>query len=148
MFNFILASHLWFNSYRHRIINRPRPTPVVTVSPVTAQNSDFTSQINTYRAKYGLSPIKTDSYSCAFAQKRSQEIVSNFSHSGWNLSSILSAYPTYSRAFENIAYGYNDSNIIQAWIDSPGHAENMRSNVTYVCVGKTGTYYAMEGYRP
>lgn len=115
-------------------------------------NVNWTDQVNAYRTQFGLSSISEDSHSCDFAQKRSADIVTDFSHSGFNLNNILTYYPTYRYAIENIAYGQQDNTIIQAWINSPSHAENMRSNVTYLCTRKTisngRNYYVMEGYRP
>jgi uncharacterized protein YkwD len=130
----------------------PTPTkaPIVppTTAPTTNELSSMMSEVNAYRAKNGLSSVTTDSKSCAYATQRSKEIVSDFSHNGFNSTRLAQAYGRYSSAFENIASGYTYRTVINAWINSAGHAANMRSNVTYVCIGWTGSAFVMEGYRP
>ena len=113
------------------------PTP--TVKPTIT----ILQQINAYRASHGLSPVSEDPQTCAYAQLRANELVSRFDHNG-------SPYPynNYSLVTENIAMTTNPSEVVSLWINSPGHAENMRKDTPYVCVRNSGPYYAYEGWRP
>jgi uncharacterized protein YkwD len=106
--------------------------------------------INTYRATYDLSPVKPDTYTCNFAKIRAQEITTDFSHTGWEnrVNNHTLPYPSYSYINENIAMTGNYKDVVNMWINSPGHAANMRANTPYVCVAYSGNYYAYEGWRP
>lgn len=128
------------------------PTPTVTpTSPSTTQSiPDYLlSQINDYRKLNGLSTVTSNDDTCSFAAVRAQEISTAFSHDGFNnrVSSHTMPY-TYHEVTENIAMNSNYKNVVTSWINSPGHAENMRKDTPYVCVAKNGNYYAYEGLRP
>jgi uncharacterized protein YkwD len=124
----------------------PSPTPTTATDKVTY----MMNQINNYRATYGLKPVKTDPYTCNFAKIRAQEIVTDFSHSGFQnrINNRTLPYPSYSLITENIAMTSDYKKVVPMWIASSGHAANMRRDTTYVCVQFSGNYYAYEGWRP
>lgn len=132
------------------------PTPIVTVQPTATptpvppptptqtpqKTSSIMEKINSYRASFGLSPVTEDPQTCAYAQLRANELVNKFNHAGTD-------YPyAYSEVTENIAMTTNPQEVVDLWINSPTHAENMRKNTPYVCVRNNGPYYAYEGWRP
>jgi uncharacterized protein YkwD len=130
----------------------PQPTPVrttvpfvVTPTPTPTAKPSLThiQQINVYRASYGLSPVSEDPQTCAYATLRAAELVRNFSHNGTPY-----PYDAYSLVTENIAMTTNPAEVVSLWINSPGHAENMRKDTPYVCVRNNGPYYAYEGWKP
>ncbi|MBI2019784.1 CAP domain-containing protein [Candidatus Daviesbacteria bacterium] len=127
-----------------------QPTPVSTPAPVVGQGSSFIDQINSYRNSLGLSSVVSDSYTCNFAKIRVEEIVSNFSHDGFNsrVSSGSLPYPSYKLVTENLAITANPADVVNMWINSPGHAANLRANTTYACVEVSGNYYAFEAWTP
>lgn len=146
----------------------PSPTniPTPTEKPVTPtkslqkiQNTKSLSptdiilqEVNSYRSSLGLSRVSPNTETCEFAKIRAQEISSlnTFNHEGFTkrVNEKTLPYPGYSEISENIAYNTDHTDVVNRWIDSPGHAENMRKNTQYVCIGKYGDYYTFEGWQP
>ncbi len=133
------------------------PTPAPENSTKTSEakqaqsgSGDLLSQVNAYRATKGLSPVSPETHTCAFANTRASEITSAFNHDGFSsrVNSKNLPYPSYSEIAENIAMSSNPADVVQAWIDSPGHNENMLKNTPYACIGNSGDYYAYESWRP
>ena len=108
------------------------------------------NQINDFRSSKGLSPLSTDGYTCAFATLRAGEITGSFNHDGFTsrINSGSLPYPSYSNVAENIAMNSDQNAVVQGWIDSPGHNENMSKDVPYGCVGNSGNYFVFEAWRP
>jgi uncharacterized protein YkwD len=116
----------------------------------TASNVHTTlwTLINEYRQNKGLPVLEVNSLLCELAQKRSQEITSDWSHDKFkNNTPIL--YEKYCPGCygmgENLAMGYFSSNqIFDAWIKSPTHKEILDTNYTKGCLGITendGLFY-------
>lgn len=130
----------------------PKPTqkPTSTTTSSDPKVTYMMNAINKYRTSLGLSSVKTDSYTCNFAKIRAKEITTDFSHDGFNqrVNNHTLPYPSYSQITENIAMTQDYKQVVQLWINSPGHAENMRQDTPYVCVQYSGNYYAYEGWRP
>lgn len=140
---------------------KPSVTPSATPIPASPQSSsqvpagdpilDYLIQkINEYRASQGLTGVKTDSYTCGFAAIRAEEISHSFNHDGFSsrISSQTLPYPTYHKITENIAMTSDYKQVVTMWINSSGHAENMRQDTPNVCIARFGSYYAYEGWRP
>jgi len=142
----------------------PTPTPALA-TPTPTQAPAQTTQISTnysgglqslldlvnaFRTSNGLSPVQPDSNTCSLASTRAQEISNGFDHSGFEnrVNSHTLPYPSYHEVTENIAMNSDQSQIVQMWIDSPEHNENMRKDTPYVCIQNSGSYYAYEGWRP
>jgi uncharacterized protein YkwD len=106
--------------------------------------------VNDYRKSQGLPSVKTDPYTCTFAKIRAQEITKSFTHDGFErrITTDTLPYPSYHLVTENIAMTSDYKQVVKLWINSPGHAENMRRDTPYVCVESSGNYYAYEGWRP
>lgn len=106
--------------------------------------------INNYRASKGLSKASSNQGTCAFAKTRSGEISSAFNHDGFNqrISSHTLPYGSYSLVTENIAQTSNSADVVNMWINSPGHAENMQKDTPFICVVQNGNYFAYEGWKP
>jgi len=131
-------------------LTQSTPTTVPKKSEVVQSGGSFISQINAYRAQNGLGAVSTNSETCSFAAIRAQEIVSDFSHNGFTnrINSRTLPYSSYHEVTENIAMNSDASQIVTMWINSPGHAENMRKDTPYVCVAQSGNYFAYEGWHP
>lgn len=139
----------------------PRPiTPIkrtqrkqsVQSSPSFLPTDIILKEVNTYRASLGLSNVSPNSQTCEFAKTRAVEISSleNFNHVGFTkrVNEKTLPYPGYKEVTENIAYNTDPGDVVDRWIASPGHAENMRKNTQFVCIGKYGDYYTYEGWQP
>ncbi len=131
------------------------PTPTFVSAPQTSSSSDskkiyILRAVNDYRSSLGLSIVSPSPVTCNFAKIRSQEISTDFSHRGFQsrVDSKTLPYVNYHVVTENIARASNYRQVVTLWINSPGHAENMRKDTPYVCVASTGDYYAYEGLKP
>jgi uncharacterized protein YkwD len=144
--------------------NTPTPTKVVNISKrkiiinsgkiASSSNispTDFIlEKINAYRASKGLTKVSSNTETCNFAKIRAEEISRSFTHDGFNkrVKDNNLPYPSYHDVTENIAYNTDYTNVVDTWIASPGHEENIKKNTPFICIGKYGNYYAFEGWRP
>lgn len=141
---------------------KPRPTPTSIPTPqlpialtqsssvsLSSQEQAMIDGINAYRKSNGLPPVKPDSKTCSFAQTRAHELTSGFSHDGFTsrISAHTLPYPRYTEVTENIAQTQDPTQVVTMWINSPGHAENMRRDTPYVCVKGENGNYAYEGWK-
>ncbi|MBI4067624.1 CAP domain-containing protein [Candidatus Gottesmanbacteria bacterium] len=143
----------------------PAPTPTLTPTPTTKptmtptptsvgasanSKSDFIlSQINDFRKSKGLEEVKSDIYTCNFAEERAKEIVTSFNHDGFQnrKNNNTLPYPSYSYIVENIAMNSDYKNVFESWKNSSGHSENMLQDISYGCVGDEGDYYVYVGWK-
>ena len=130
----------------------PNPTQTQTQTTIsnTSLSQQLLDQVNAFRASKGLPAVQTDGYTCGFATIRSNEITSGFNHDGFNnrASSHTLPYPSYTSVTENIAENSDPTQVVNAWIASPGHNENMQKDTPFVCIANLGNYYAYEGWKP
>jgi uncharacterized protein YkwD len=107
-------------------------------------------QINDFRAGKGLPAFTTDGYTCSLAVARAGEITGNFSHDGFRsrIDNKTLPYPSFTGISENIAMNGDPNAVVQGWIDSPGHNENLSKSHAHACVGKSGNYYVFESWNP
>lgn len=126
------------------------PTPTITNTVSLTKQQYIMQAINNYRKSIGLSTVQTSLETCSFAKVRAKEISVNFNHDGFRnrINNKQLPYITWSQVTENLAMTSNFKNVVNMWITSPGHAENMRKNTPFVCVENYGNYYAYEGMRP
>ncbi len=133
------------------------PTPTLNPTPIPVEKEQTQTQIQTisikefllgevnkYRQSLGLYAVSSDSYTCDFAKKRAEELSKNFNHDGFK----NPPYPSYARVTENIAMNRNYKQVVNNWINSQRHAENMRADTPFVCIEKFEDYYAYEGWKP
>ncbi len=128
----------------------PTPTSAIShLSLIDDKQQYMLDAINIYRSKNNLYAVKPSKETCDYAKVRAKEIITDFSHSGWEARVNNNTIPfDYSMITENIAMTSDYTNVVRLWISSPGHAANMRSDTPYVCVAYSGNYYAYEGMRP
>lgn len=137
----------------------PHPTKEQPKTPAASGGDDvqlsdeqkyIMQAINDYRASQGLSVVKPDRYTCDFAATRAQEIADSFSHDGFRqrIDAETLPYPSYTLVAENIARTSDYASVVPMWIESSGHAENMRKDSPYVCVVRNEDFYAYESWKP
>lgn len=126
------------------------PTRVSVSTPANATGSLFMTQINNFRKSKGLSPVSIDSYTCSFANIRAKEITTSFNHDGFSsrISNHTLPYPSYRLVVENLVEASKFQKVVNFWINSPSHAQNLLADVSFGCVGKSGNYYTFEGWKP
>lgn len=138
----------------------PIVIPSITVSKATnilanaevkgvSDKSNFITLINDYRRLHGKTDLSTDESSCSFASTRSNEISSDFSHSGFESRRDLHTLPysNWKKVVENIAMSTNGVNPVEMWKNSPVHSANMLSDIAFGCVQNNGNYFVFEGWK-
>lgn len=132
------------------LISEPKLTFDENSSNFSNVQTLIMQKINEYRVQNGLYKVKTNQETCSFAQKRAQEIASSFSHDGFRsrFDNKTLPYASYSEVTENIAMTSDYKEVVNMWINSSGHAENMRRDTPFVCVAQNGNYFAYEGWKP
>lgn len=103
------------------------PTP----KPDTLEEEVLWSTVQEWRMREGNPTYIKDESLCELARLRLPEIRQDWSHNGW-----LSRKPTgYILFGENLAKGFVDEDqTLSAWLDSPGHAANLRRPYTHSCI--------------
>ncbi len=139
----------------------PKSQAPKTDAPKNTSNkydSSFASQVlklvNAERVKGGLQELTMSPALTAPANKRAQEIKTQFSHTrpnGTQWSTVLDEYGVSVRtAGENLAYGYNTPEaVVEGWMNSPGHRANiMNGNFNQIGIGvytdSNGTVYCTQ----
>lgn len=120
--------------------------PLLGVDPEVLS---FVEQMNAHRASVGCAPLEWNDAVAAVALGHSQDMVdrSFFSHQNPDGASpfdrLRAAGISYSRAAENIAYGYpTGTAVLTAWLNSPGHKANIENcALTEHGVGLVGTHW-------
>lgn len=125
------------------------PTPIKS-GPTSSLRDILMAEINSFRKLKSLNPVSTDSYTCNFANIRAKEISTDFNHNGFNnrINNHTLPYPSYHYIVENLAQTSNFSSVVNMWINSSGHAQNLLADVIYGCVGNFGNFFAYEGWKP
>lgn len=129
------------------------PKSVNAASDVAAIEKSVHRQINQYRKKKGLAPLKLNSKISAIAREHSKSMADKKVAFGHNGSSSrynkISKFIRWRGVAENVAYnmGYDNpgKNAVRGWIKSSGHRRNMvgKYQVTGIGVAKNskGEYY-------
>lgn len=122
---------------------------VVPSPPFDSSSLYLLSKVNAFRQKNGKSEVLSNSKTCQLARERAQEIVTNFSHDGFDRRKSENSFPyeLYSEITENIAMNSDYKNVVGGWINSPGHRENMLKDTPFVCIVQNGDYFVYEGWR-
>lgn len=131
---------------------KPTVSAIENTSATTNKSVDdyLLDKVNEYRASQGLPLVSSNSQTCNFASLRAWEISLSFNHDGFRqrLDNNTLPYPSYSVVTENIAMNFDYTKVVEKWILSKGHAENMRQDTPFVCIRSQGDYYAYVGWKP
>jgi uncharacterized protein YkwD len=116
----------------------PIPTPTATPKPIVLDGGRLFNLVNAYRAKNGLKQMIWFHPLCEYSKERSSEIKTDFEHDQFladSQSGLLWKYcPDCSLAGENLAEGYySEEAILQAWINSPTHKDNLDGDWDIAC---------------
>ena len=96
--------------------------------------------IQVWRSENNLPEYKIDSELCELAERRSFEISDNWSHDGF----VGLIFSTEFRSLgENISREFEDPReLVQGWLDSPTHRENLDADFEYSCLRCNELYCA------
>lgn len=105
--------------------------------------------VNAHRVSVGCEPLMWHFAVAEVARAHSQDMVDRdfFAHTNPDGESpfdrLTAAGIAYSRAAENIAFGYSTAEaVLEGWLDSPGHRANIeRCSLTHHGVGIVGTHW-------
>lgn len=101
-------------------------------------NTKELNMINQYRNLNGVAPLVQNDYLCGLAATRIFDITKNFNHDGFK--TMVCRNCTF--ISENLAENFpNNKNLLNAWIDSPGHNANLLRPVTDACVVSNNGYH-------
>jgi uncharacterized protein YkwD len=112
------------------------------------------ANINAYRAKYRLEPLKINNFISNVALNHSRNMAEDhipFGHAGFRERTIeLFKQFKHARAIaENVAYtDFNARSVIKLWLNSPGHRKNIKGNYNLTGIGiasdKNGRVYVTQ----
>ncbi|MEG9226247.1 S-layer homology domain-containing protein [Aeromicrobium sp. Sec7.5] len=109
-------------------------TGAVTASPLDVVVQRILTDTNQFRASNGRAPLQLNAPISSVAQAWAQQMSSTcvFAHN----SSVGQLIPGGWRAWgENIARGQQYTEVVQAWINSPGHRANLLGDFTHLGIG-------------
>lgn len=110
-------------------------------------NDTILTEVNQYRKEKGLKEVKKWNHLCNFASIRSKQITTDWSHDQFFTVMNTEPFNKYPRTYhENLAKGYAEEDVVDAWKTSKGHNEMMLSPVEYMCAVNNGVYYVLIGY--
>ncbi|KAG9307557.1 hypothetical protein G9A89_023122 [Geosiphon pyriformis] len=123
-------------------------------SVVLASPSSMLALVNNERAKNGLSALKISSQlnNCAQDHSNYQASINQMTHSdpaGEMGDRITANGFTWSAAAENVAFGYTTENaVMDGWMNSPGHRENILGSYTHFGMGVNNNYWTQNFATP
>ena len=142
----VKATKALATSYSRSVVVRGRKTRTTT-TPATPSANPVVAQIlaetNAFRARNGKPALKLDAAISRVSQAWSQRMADTgtFEHNP----AFAEQMPAGWRGVaENIAAGYAASEVVQGWIDSPGHRANLLGSYTHIGIGyvsKPGSPY-------
>jgi len=144
IFIFIISLIIGFSiGYRASALNQKNIDPtdysIRFQTTHSINERDLFDLIQRWRYDKYLDPyVKSDAI-CKFAELRLQEIKADFSHDKFY--STKNPPCSSCQYGENIAEGYNFSEeVLNAWINSPTHLENLEKDFKYSCIKTNGFY--------
>ncbi len=112
--------------------------PTATVAPAVAvEIQRILDDTNAFRAQNGKAPLILDTQISSVAQNWTNYMGSSctFDH---NPSFSTQMRAGWTAAAENIAAGQQYTNVVAAWINSPGHRANLLGDYTHIGIGYVG----------
>jgi uncharacterized protein YkwD len=117
------------------------PGPAMHSVPPSKLVADILTYVNEDREQHGLAALKLNEVESSIASKHSRDMASGkvpFGHSGLNAraKAIRKALGQISSVGENVASGpMNAREVVDGWLNSPGHKRNIEGNFTLTGLG-------------
>jgi len=127
--------------------------PPVAVENPKIEKSELFTLINEWRKENGYSEYQEHPFACLLAEERLPQVTKNWSHSGFldSVSEIQTKFPeTEDSVFgENLAQNsLNEKEILNKWLFSVPHRENLEYDAPYSCIATDGNYVVHIFYKP
>lgn len=135
----VLVCLIAFFSFR---VGKAFPYVTPTPTPTTSPNGDVLfDKVNKWRIDNKLKPFTKTDRVCDSAKIRLYEIKSDFSHNGFISSRFCNSKTEGCIIGENLAKGnMTEDEILEAWLASPLHRENIEFNFVYSCIVTEGNF--------
>lgn len=102
--------------------------------PTTVDAIQITNSINEYRQQNGLDELVVDQELCKLAETRLKDIQTDFSHDNFK-SEALNYFDEFYLIGENLAeYQTSVDQLVNQWVESPTHKQNILYNYDKTCV--------------
>ena len=106
----------------------------------TEINGQILSLVNDHRKSIGLESLQSETNSDKLALEHSQNMANgkeDFGHGGFDSRAELLFDATGASSIgENVAFGQAGANeVMQSWLDSPGHRANIEGDYTHIGIG-------------
>lgn len=126
---FIGGLFLILHSYQWELLIKPT---IVNQAPINVDENLLFRMINKWRVDNKFKPYNKNNIICAVADKRLPEIIKNFSHEDFQKEIQKIKYKSMG---ENLVKGYdNEEDILNSWLNSQEHYENLVKPYTDSCV--------------
>jgi len=119
-----------------KLASAPTATPTPTMTPESFAQEVY-GLVNEYRVQNNLSVLTESVATCSITNARLVEVNNDYSHKGFYKFS-----PAYNMSLgENIASNYiRPQDVVEGWIASPLHKENLDKPWTHMCIATDGVY--------
>lgn len=109
----------------------------------TINSSILSSRVNSWRTEKGLNHLPEEESLCQYAEKRTIDIQTEWNHDIFKKDSCLNT--NYVFCGENLAKGYQtEEQVLQAWIASPTHYDNLIREWSAMCIKCKDGYCAQQ----
>lgn len=110
--------------------------------PQLLSSAGLFSEIQNWRMSKGEATYIVDQKLCSYADKRLNQILTDFSHKGFEASSAEELGVTgFRRIGENLSMGFIENRaVLVAWLNSKSHRENLEESYTHSCLKCLNNY--------
>ena len=118
-------------------------TPIVDANLAPGMERDVLTLVNDYRKSKKLPPLQTNAAIEYQARRHSMDMGTHripFGHQGlsFRMKYIIEKVQGVTQVGENVAYGnFSAKAVVNGWIKSPDHRQNMEGNFKYTGIGVT-----------
>lgn len=108
------------------------PQPSLKTTPISGDN--LFAWVNSWRKTNGYNEYKKSEFACSIAEKRLPEIKVNWSHEGFYYGKYCTDCYLSENLSKNFFYEPDAPLILDAWVNSASHLENLKKDYTHSCI--------------
>jgi len=107
-------------------------TPQVCSAAKEVSEDKLLKVVNDWRTSKGKKNYKIDTILCGYATERVKEVKSDWSHKQFKTMNKIDSFITLG---ENLSKDiFNEAEILNSWLNSPTHRENLENSFTHSCI--------------